>query len=57
MIIIDIHKQGTLLLLLHYDFQVEATFLRAVHENVKVEHVILEVNSLRYVSFFGFLLN
>lgn len=32
-----------------YGLQVEATFLRAVDENVKVDHVILEVNSLRYV--------
>ncbi|XP_044482307.1 translation initiation factor eIF-2B subunit epsilon-like [Mangifera indica] len=30
-----------------FEKEVEATFLRAVHENVKVEHVILEVNSLR----------
>lgn len=30
-------------------FQVEATFLRAVHENIKEDHVILEVNSLKYV--------
>lgn len=28
--------------------QVEATFLRAVHEKVKVDHVTLEINSLRY---------
>lgn len=28
--------------------KVEATFLRAVKENVKEDHVILEVNSLRY---------
>ncbi|KAI9186794.1 hypothetical protein LWI28_020940 [Acer negundo] len=31
----------------YFEKEVEATFLRAVHENVKVEHVILEVNSLR----------
>jgi hypothetical protein len=35
----------------HYHLQVEATFLRAVHENIKEDHVILEVNSLRYVIF------
>ncbi|KAL6557126.1 hypothetical protein OROMI_017476 [Orobanche minor] len=31
----------------HFEKEVEATFLRAVHENVKQDHVILEVNSLR----------
>ncbi|KAL6560301.1 hypothetical protein OROGR_003860 [Orobanche gracilis] len=31
----------------HFEREVEATFLRAVHENVKEDHVILEVNSLR----------
>ncbi|KAL7142068.1 hypothetical protein ABFS83_08G097800 [Erythranthe nasuta] len=31
----------------HFEKEVEATFLRAVDENVKEEHVILEVNSLR----------
>ncbi|KZV47254.1 translation initiation factor eIF-2B subunit epsilon [Dorcoceras hygrometricum] len=31
----------------HFEKEVEATFLRAVHENVKEDHVILEVNSLR----------
>ncbi|KAK4782643.1 hypothetical protein SAY86_007017 [Trapa natans] len=31
----------------NFSLQVEATFLRAVHENVKVDHVILEVNSLK----------
>ncbi|KAL6498835.1 hypothetical protein OROGR_028382 [Orobanche gracilis] len=30
----------------HFEREVEATFLRAVHENVKEDHVILEVNSL-----------
>lgn len=30
-----------------FEKEVEATFLRAVHENVKEDHVILEVNSLR----------
>ncbi|KAL8171847.1 hypothetical protein V2J09_023651 [Rumex salicifolius] len=30
-----------------FDKEVEATFLRAVHENISVENVILEVNSLR----------
>lgn len=30
--------------------QVEATFQRAVEEDVKDDHVILEVNSLRYVN-------
>lgn len=31
----------------YFEKEVEATFLRAVEENVKVDHVILEVNSLR----------
>ncbi|KAL0332706.1 UNVERIFIED_CONTAM: putative translation initiation factor eIF-2B subunit epsilon [Sesamum calycinum] len=31
----------------HFEKEVEATFLRAVHENIKEDHVILEVNSLR----------
>lgn len=31
----------------NFEREVEATFLRAVHENVKEDHVILEVNSLR----------
>ncbi|KAI3451486.1 hypothetical protein Pfo_008151 [Paulownia fortunei] len=31
----------------HFEKEVEATFLRAVHESVKEDHVILEVNSLR----------
>ncbi|KAL3649373.1 hypothetical protein CASFOL_005776 [Castilleja foliolosa] len=31
----------------HFEKEVEATFLRAVHENVKEDHIILEVNSLR----------
>lgn len=30
-----------------FEKEVEATFLRAVHENIKEDHVILEVNSLR----------
>ncbi|KAM1095674.1 hypothetical protein EV1_010583 [Malus domestica] len=30
-----------------FEREVEATFLRAVHENIQVDHVILEVNSLR----------
>ncbi|KAL6989544.1 hypothetical protein U1Q18_015295 [Sarracenia purpurea var. burkii] len=36
-----------------FDFEkeVEATFLRAVHENVEEDHVILEVNSLRYAIY------
>ncbi|XP_071692880.1 translation initiation factor eIF2B subunit epsilon-like [Rutidosis leptorrhynchoides] len=31
----------------YFEKEVEETFLRAVHENVKEDHVILEVNSLR----------
>ncbi|XP_051122313.1 uncharacterized protein LOC127245460 isoform X2 [Andrographis paniculata] len=31
----------------HFEKEVEATFLRGVHENVKEDHIILEVNSLR----------
>ncbi|KAL4565810.1 hypothetical protein LXL04_029916 [Taraxacum kok-saghyz] len=31
----------------HFEKEVEATFLRGVNENVKEEHIILEVNSLR----------
>ncbi|KAA8536938.1 hypothetical protein F0562_029416 [Nyssa sinensis] len=31
----------------YFEKEVEATFLRAVHENVNEDHVILEVNSLR----------
>ncbi|XP_062144688.1 uncharacterized protein LOC133852038 isoform X1 [Alnus glutinosa] len=31
----------------YFEKEVEATFLRAVHENIKEDHVILEVNSLR----------
>lgn len=31
----------------YFEKEVEATFLRAVHENVKEDHLILEVNSLR----------
>ncbi|GMY21197.1 translation initiation factor eIF-2B subunit epsilon-like [Fagus crenata] len=31
----------------YFEKEVEATFLRAVHENVKEDHIILEVNSLR----------
>lgn len=31
----------------YFEKEVEATFLRAVHENVKDDHIILEVNSLR----------
>ncbi|KVH99637.1 translation initiation factor eIF-2B subunit epsilon isoform X1 [Cynara cardunculus var. scolymus] len=31
----------------YFEREVEATFLRAVHENVKEDHIILEVNSLR----------
>ncbi|KAK8546463.1 hypothetical protein V6N13_067685 [Hibiscus sabdariffa] len=30
-----------------FEKEVEATFLRAVHENVKVDHAVLEVNALR----------
>ncbi|KAF4371921.1 hypothetical protein F8388_000088 [Cannabis sativa] len=30
-----------------FEKEVEATFLRAVHENIKVDNVILEINSLR----------
>ncbi|XP_061995268.1 uncharacterized protein LOC133713168 [Rosa rugosa] len=33
-----------------FENEVEATFLRAVHENIKLEHVVLEVNSLRLSS-------
>lgn len=36
-----------------FSLQVEATFLRAVHENVKEDHIILEVNSLRYDAAFS----
>ncbi|XVF42520.1 hypothetical protein PTKIN_Ptkin01aG0370400 [Pterospermum kingtungense] len=32
---------------LSFEKEVEATFLRAVHENVKVDHAVLEVNALR----------
>ncbi|KAG6599283.1 hypothetical protein SDJN03_09061, partial [Cucurbita argyrosperma subsp. sororia] len=32
---------------IHFEKEVEATFLRGVHENIKVDNVILEVNSLR----------
>ncbi|BFG37078.1 hypothetical protein CerSpe_233520 [Prunus speciosa] len=32
---------------IYFEKEVEATFLRAVHENITVDHVILEVNSLR----------
>ncbi|XAR52501.1 hypothetical protein NMG60_11020619 [Bertholletia excelsa] len=32
---------------IYFEKEVDATFLRAVHENVKEDHVILEVNSLR----------
>lgn len=39
----------------NFSSQVEATFLRAVHENVKVDHVILEVNSLKYAVSLSFL--
>jgi len=31
--------------------QVEATFLRAVHENIQENHLTLEVNSLKYVIY------
>lgn len=31
----------------YFEKEVEATFLRAVHENIKEDHIILEVNSLR----------
>ncbi|CAA2978766.1 translation initiation factor eIF-2B subunit epsilon [Olea europaea subsp. europaea] len=31
----------------YFEKEVEATFLRAVHENVKEDHIILEVNALR----------
>ncbi|XP_054810914.1 uncharacterized protein LOC129312367 [Prosopis cineraria] len=31
----------------YFEKEVEATFLRAVHENIKEDHVILEVNSLK----------
>ncbi|KAK9919652.1 hypothetical protein M0R45_028238 [Rubus argutus] len=34
----------------YFENEVEATFLRAVDENIKVEHVVLEVNSLRLSS-------
>ncbi|KAL1569435.1 translation initiation factor eIF-2B subunit epsilon isoform X2 [Salvia divinorum] len=33
--------------LTHFENEVEATFLRAIHENVEEDHIILEVNSLR----------
>lgn len=32
---------------IYFEKEVEATFLRAVHEDVKEDHIILEVNSLR----------
>ncbi|KAI4301870.1 hypothetical protein L6164_035108 [Bauhinia variegata] len=32
---------------LYFEKEVEATFLRAVHENIQEDHVILEINSLR----------
>lgn len=32
---------------IYFEKEVEATFLRAVHENIKEDNVILEVNSLR----------
>lgn len=32
---------------IYFEKEVEATFLRAVHENISVDHVVLEVNSLR----------
>lgn len=32
---------------IYFEKEVEATFLRAVHENITVDHVVLEVNSLR----------
>ncbi|KAH7856246.1 hypothetical protein Vadar_034440 [Vaccinium darrowii] len=35
---------------IYFEKEVEATFLRAVHEDVKEDHVILEVNSLRRSS-------
>jgi hypothetical protein len=35
-------------LIVHH-LQVEATFLRAVHENIEDNHLTLEVNSLKYV--------
>ncbi|XP_042020766.1 translation initiation factor eIF-2B subunit epsilon-like isoform X2 [Salvia splendens] len=31
----------------HFEREVEATFLRAIHENVEEDHIIIEVNSLR----------
>ncbi|XP_042024310.1 translation initiation factor eIF-2B subunit epsilon-like isoform X1 [Salvia splendens] len=31
----------------HFEKEVEATFLRAIHENVEEDHIIIEVNSLR----------
>lgn len=33
------------------ELQVEATFLRAVQENIKEDHVILEINGLKYVLY------
>uniref|UniRef100_A0A2P2KMH8 Uncharacterized protein MANES_09G159400 n=1 Tax=Rhizophora mucronata TaxID=61149 RepID=A0A2P2KMH8_RHIMU len=32
---------------IYFEKEVEATFLRAVHENIKVDDIILEMNSLR----------
>lgn len=32
---------------LYFEKEVEATFLRAVHEHVKYDHIVLEVNALR----------
>ncbi|KAF9594171.1 hypothetical protein IFM89_028828 [Coptis chinensis] len=34
-----------------FEKEVEATFLRAVHENIEQDHVIIDVNSLRYVPY------
>lgn len=36
----------------HLYLQVEATFGRAIDENIKEDNVILEVNSLRYALLF-----
>lgn len=41
-------KSFACLTFVNFYLQVEATFLRAVHENIEVANVILEVNSLRY---------
>jgi len=38
---------GYQILKILYHLQVEATFLRAVHENIQESHLMLEINSLK----------